>query len=85
MTVVTILMKEFAEYMRLSDMGMVIFFDFTRVRHGSFNGWKDQEHFDHNARDLFYHGGVMPGHGSYVNGRMIVRPRSPTKKSCSRR
>jgi hypothetical protein len=26
------------------------------------------------GRDLFYHGGVMAGHGSYVNGRMIVRP-----------
>lgn len=74
-TVVTILAREFAEYMRLAGMGLVIFFDFTRVRFGSFQGWSaDHERFEHKARDLFYHGGVMPGHGSYVNGRMIVRP-----------
>lgn len=74
-TVVPILAKDFAEYMQLAGMGMVIFFDFTRVRLGSFQGWSsDHERFEHRARDLFYHGGVMPGHGSYVNGRMIVRP-----------
>jgi hypothetical protein len=63
----------FAEYMRLSDMGMVIFFDFTRVRYGSFSGWSGETHFDRKSRDLFYHGGVQAG-ASYVNGRMIVRP-----------
>jgi len=74
-TVVTILAKDFAEYMRLAGMGMVIFFDFTRVRFGSFQGWSsDHERFERKARDLFYHGGVMPSHASYVNGRMIVRP-----------
>lgn len=72
--VVTILTKDFTEYMRLAGMGLVFFFDFTRVRHGSFNGWSRERHFDHNARDLFYHGGVMEGHGSYVNGRQVVRP-----------
>jgi hypothetical protein len=73
-TVVTILTKDFAEYMRLSDMGMVIFFDFTRTNPRSFSGWSGEKHFEHKARDLFYHGGVMGGQGSYVNGRMIVRP-----------
>jgi hypothetical protein len=74
-TAVTILAKDFAEYMRLVGMGMVIFFDFTRVRFGSFQGWSsDHKRFEHKARDLFYHGGVMPGHASHVNGRMIVRP-----------
>ena len=73
-TVVTILAKDFAEYMRLAGMGMVIFFDFTRVRFGSFQGWSsDHERFERKAHDLFYHGGVMPGHASYVNGRVIVR------------
>lgn len=73
-TVVTILAKDFAEYMRLADMGMVVFFDFTRTQRGSFNGWSGERHFDFKAPDLFYHGGVMDGHGSYINGRMIVRP-----------
>jgi len=73
-TLVTILTKEFSEYMRLSGMGMVIFFDFTRVDHRSFNGWSGQQTFNRSAPDLFYNGGVMPGHASYVNGRMIVRP-----------
>ena len=72
-TVVSILAKDFAEYMCLVGMGMVVFFDFTRVP-ASFYGWRGQQHFEHNARDVFYHGGVMPGHASYVNGRMIVRP-----------
>jgi hypothetical protein len=78
-TVVSIFAKDFTEYMCLSGMGMVVFFDFTRVP-PSFNGWSGQEHFEHNARDLFYHGGVMAGHGSYVNGRMIVRPAVTTQE-----
>jgi hypothetical protein len=73
-TLVTISAKEFWEYARLSRMGMVIFFDFTRVIFGSFSGWNGQKRFDHKARDLFYDGGVSPGHASYVNGRMVVRP-----------
>lgn len=73
-TIVTVRAKEFSEYMRLSEMGAVVFFDFTRLRHGSFNGWSGQKSFDQKARDLFYHGGLMPGHASYVNGRLIARP-----------
>lgn len=74
-TLVTISARDFWEYARLSRMGMVIFFDFTRVRYGSFNSWNGQRHFDHKERDLFYNGGILPGHASYVNGRMIARPR----------
>ena len=72
--VVTIRTKDLAEYMRLAGMGLVFFFDFTRVRHGSFGGWSGERHFDYKAHDLFYHGGEMGTHGSYVNGRQIVRP-----------
>jgi hypothetical protein len=72
-TVVTILSKDFAEYMRVSEMGMVVIFDFTRTDR-SFNGWSEQYRFDRKAPDLFYDGGVMPGHASYVNGRQIVWP-----------
>jgi hypothetical protein len=74
LTAVTILTKDFVEYMRLGNMGMVIFFDFTRVDHRSFNGWSNQNTFNRRALDLFYDGGIMPGHASYVNGRMIARP-----------
>ena len=38
-TVVTILSKDFAEYMQLAGMGMLAFFDFTRTQPGSFHGW----------------------------------------------
>jgi len=72
--IVTILTKDFDEYMRLGGMGMVVFFDFTRTRRSSFDGWSNDTPINFSARDLFYHGGLMAGHGSYVNGRMIVRP-----------
>jgi hypothetical protein len=72
--VVTILAKDFAEYMCLSGMGAVIFFDFTRTERGNFSGWDETTPITASARDLFYHGGVMQGRGSYVNGRMVVRP-----------
>lgn len=73
-TVVTILTKDFAEYMRLSDMALLYFFDFTRTQPGSFSGWKGVTPIQFDAPDLFYHGGVMGQIGSYINGRMIVRP-----------
>ena len=78
-TVVSILNEDFAEYMRLAGMGMVVLFDFTRAP-AAFSGWKGEKHFEHKARDLFYQGGVMAGHGSYVSGRMIVRPAVTTEE-----
>jgi hypothetical protein len=73
-TVVTIATKDFAEYMRLAGMGMLIFFDFTRTRVSSFHGWNGVTPVTYDAPDLFYQGGVMGEQGSYINGRMIVRP-----------
>jgi hypothetical protein len=73
-TLVTILTKEFAEYMRLSNMALFYFFDFTRTEPRSFSDWKQVEAINFDASDLFYHGGVMGQQGSYINGRMIVRP-----------
>jgi hypothetical protein len=73
-TVVTILSRDFAEYMRLAGMGMLIFFDFTRTRLDSFKGWNGVTPIEFDAPDLFYHGGVMDQRGSYVAGRIIVRP-----------
>jgi hypothetical protein len=69
---VTILAKDLSTYMTLADMALVYFFDFTRFKSGSFNGWGDHPRIDHKAPDLFYHGGGI-GNASYVNGRMIVR------------
>ncbi|GGC22094.1 hypothetical protein [Pseudoduganella buxea] len=69
---VTILAKELCTYMTLADMALVYFFDFTRFKSGSFNGWGEHSRIDRNAPDLFYHGGSI-NNASYVNGRMIVR------------
>ncbi len=73
-TIVTVLTKNFAEYMRLVDMALLYFFDFTRTQPGSFNGWSGVTPVQFDAPELFYHGGTMGESGSYINGRMIVRP-----------
>lgn len=72
-TFVSILTKEFMEYMRLAEMGAVTFFDFTRFDPNAFNGWQGGEEISHTARDLFYHGRNI-GSASYVHGRMVFRP-----------
>lgn len=70
-TIVTIQSKDFAEYMCLAGMALLVFFDFTRTDH-SFLGWDNVTPIEFDAPDLFYDGGVMGDHGSYVHGRMIV-------------
>jgi len=72
--VVTIRAKEFYEYACLSGMGVIFFYDFTRFRPGSFRGWSNQRRFERSDPHLFYHGGVQPGVGSYMNGRQVVFP-----------
>jgi hypothetical protein len=79
LAVVTILAKELFTYMTLADMALVYFFDFTRFKPGSFNGWGDHPRIDRKAPDLFYHGGSI-GNASYVNGRMIVRSTIPLQQ-----
>jgi hypothetical protein len=79
LTAVTVLAKELFTYMTLADMALVYFFDFTRFKSGSFNGWGDLPHVDRKAPDLFYHGGNI-GNASYVNGRMIVRSPIPLQQ-----
>ncbi|KQW55915.1 hypothetical protein [Variovorax sp. Root411] len=71
--VVTILRKDLDVYMALAGMSLVLKFDFTRVKHESFNGWDDSRRYDQTETDLFYHGGGN-GTASYANGAMIVRP-----------
>lgn len=70
--VVTILRKDLDTFMALSETCLVLSFDFTRVRWGSFHGWGEIERYNREEADLFYHGGA-DGQGSYCHGAMIVR------------
>jgi hypothetical protein len=72
--VVTILRKDLDTFMALSDTSLVLRFDFTRVKWGSFGGWGDIIRFRHEEADLYYHGGT-DGQGSYCSGAMVVRSR----------
>ena len=76
---VTILAKDLSTYMTLADMALVFFFDFTRFKPGSFDGWGDHPRIDRKAPDLFYHGGSIRT-ASYVNGRMTVRSSIPLQQ-----
>ena len=78
-TAVTILARDLSTYMTLADMALVYFFDFTRFKSGSFNGWGDHPRIDRKTPDLFYQGGSI-GNASYVNGRMIVRSTMPLQQ-----
>lgn len=71
--VVTVLRKDLDTFMALSDTCLVLRFDFTRVRWGSFNGWGEINRYNRKETDLFYHGGTAQ-QGSYCHGAMIVRP-----------
>lgn len=73
--VVTIDRRELDTFMALSKTCLVLRFDFTRVRWGSFAGWGDIHRYEKEDVDLYYHGGVN-GQGSYCNGAMIVQPRA---------
>jgi 7,8-dihydro-6-hydroxymethylpterin-pyrophosphokinase len=72
--VVTIRRKSFDAYMALTNTSLVLRFDFTRVRWGSFGGWGELDRYNRDATDHFYHGGT-DGQGSYCNGAFIVHPR----------
>ncbi len=72
-TLVTIPTEDFAKYMRISGAALLYFFDFTRTNPRSFTGWDCRTPINFDGPDLFYRGGVS-SQGSYVNGRMIVRP-----------
>jgi hypothetical protein len=74
LAIVTILRKDLDLYMTLSNAALVLRFDFTRVRWGSFGGWGEIKHFNREETDLFYHGG-SDGQGSFINGAIIIRPR----------
>lgn len=70
---VTIDAEQLHRYMAVTEMALVMKFDFTRFRPGSFFGFHKQVHSDVSENDLFYHSGVQDN-GSYANGVLIVRP-----------
>ena len=72
--VVTILRKDLDKFMALSETSLVLRFDFTRVKWGSFGGWGEIKSYERDEPDLFYHGG-KDGQGSFTNGAIIVRPK----------
>lgn len=71
---VVIQRSELDKFMALSKQCLVIRFDFTRVRWGSFAGWGELSRYSKDHTDLYYHGG-SDGHASYCNGVMLVRPK----------
>ena len=71
--VVVIRRNELDAYMALTNTSLVLRFDFTRVRWGSFGGWGEISHYKREMAELFYHGGI-DGQCSYCNGALIVRP-----------
>jgi hypothetical protein len=72
--VVAIRAKDLYEYARLAKMSLVCFFDFTRFRPGSFNGWRHPTRFEHSDTRLHYDGGSQGGTGSFINGRFVFSP-----------
>jgi hypothetical protein len=71
--VVVIDSQDLFEFARLADMSLFFFYDFTRTAK-NFGGWGNATPFSSRTRNLYYHGAVTPGQGSYINGRQIVRP-----------
>ncbi len=70
---VTIDAEQLHRYMAVTETALVMKFDFTRYRSGTFMGWDNPKRGEHNEGDLFYHSGVQ-SNSSFVNGTLIVRP-----------
>lgn len=71
--IVTIKRKDLDTFMALSKTCLVLKFNFTRVRWGSFAGWGDIKRYTKDEGELFYHGGINV-EASYCNGVMIIPP-----------
>ncbi len=71
--VVTILSKDIATYMALTEYSLVSKFDFTRFSPGNFSGWNSAKEKTFKADDLYYHSRAITKHASYANGWMILR------------
>ena len=72
--VVTVLTEDLRTYMAVSDMSLVLDFDFTRFNPKDFGGWHSEgQSRKKAAADLFYTL-CRTDTASYVNGCMILRP-----------
>jgi hypothetical protein len=70
---VTIEPEQLHRYMAVTETALVVKFDFTRFRPGSFSGWHDPRRGEFEEGDLYHHSGVQ-SHASFVNGAHILRP-----------
>ncbi|MEM1087843.1 MAG: hypothetical protein AAGH90_08940 [Pseudomonadota bacterium] len=70
---VTIRADDLHEYMALTNTALFVRFDFTRTVPGGFSSW-GSERYTVDENDIFYDGCSMPGHASFSNGYLIVRP-----------
>jgi hypothetical protein len=70
---VSVLRGDLDRFMALSKTSLVLHFDFTRVRWGTFGGWGEIRRYERDTIDLHYHGGA-DGQGSYCNGVMVIHP-----------
>lgn len=70
---VTIDAEHLHRYMAVTGQALVMKFDFTRYKSGSFGGWHDLDRFDFRNDNLAYHGGRSSG-ASFVNGAHIMAP-----------
>lgn len=70
---VTIEAEQLHRYMAVTDMALIVKFDFTRYRTGAFNGWGDGIREQIEEDDLYYHRGIETD-ASFANGVIILRP-----------
>ena len=76
---VTIRGQDLATYMALSNAALVTKFDFTRFVPGSFSSWDGPDERVYEARDLYYRSRVIPNHGSYANGHIVLHTKVSEK------
>ena len=71
---VSIKRRDLATYMALTEMSLVGRFDFTRFIPDELSSWDSAEEKNYKADNLFFRYGALPGHASYANGHIILRP-----------
>src|SRR4051812_337400 len=72
-TLVTIETEQLHRYMAVTETALIMKFDFTRFRSGSFGGWHEPQRGQLGEGDLHHQSGVQ-SQASFVNGVLIVRP-----------
>ena len=70
---ITILGHDLAKYMALSNLALLVKFDFTRFVPGDFAVWDEPDEQTYRAGDLYYGFRVFPNRASYANGHIIFQ------------